>query len=99
MSASRALKKIRLQKAREPAWQQGGEENLRVGPQLPWRHPPPDNLSNTPPWSKPSEWLMGAEEAKVTLIWDPVWGWFPPSPKASRFLTGIGVYRGRSVRK
>lgn len=64
-----------------------------MGPQLPWRHPPIDNLSNTPPWSKPSEGqLMGAEEAKVTLIWDPVWGWFPPSPKASRFLTGIGVW-------
>lgn len=55
--------------------------------------PPIDNLSNTPPWSRPSEGqLMGAEEAKVTLIWDPVWGWFfpTPSPKASRFLTGIG---------
>lgn len=56
--------------------------------------PPIDNLSNTPPWSRPSEGqLMGAEEAKVTLVLGPRIRFvclFVSSSKASRLLTRIG---------
>lgn len=74
MSVSRAL----MNRARAgAACGQAGVEVRRehtcgaLGP-VAMETPPPDNLSNTPPWSRPSEGqLMGAEEAKVTLVLGP----------------------------